>query len=40
MKYTPENASSDLVIIEWLLSAGAISKEDARFMRNYVESLA
>lgn len=40
MKYTPEQASNDLVVIEWLLSAGAISREDARFMKRYVESLA
>ena len=40
MKYTPQNASNDLIVIDWLLSAGAISKEDARFMRVYVESLA
>jgi hypothetical protein len=40
MKYTPENASNDLAVIDWLLSAGAISREDARFMKNYVESLA
>jgi hypothetical protein len=40
MKYTPQQASNDLVVIEWLLNAGAISKEDARFMKRYVESLA
>jgi hypothetical protein len=40
MKYTPTQARNDLVVIEWLLSAGAISREDARYMRNYVESLA
>lgn len=40
MKYTPQAARNDLVVIDWLLSAGAISREDARFMKRYVESLA
>lgn len=37
--YTPENARNDLEVINWLLTAGAISPEDARFMKNYVLSL-
>lgn len=37
--YTPEKASSDLQVIDWLLRAGAITNEDARYMRNYVLSL-
>ena len=37
--YTPENARNDLEVINWLLSAGAISLEDARYMRNYVHSI-
>lgn len=38
--YTYEQAHNDLKVIDWLLRAGAISKEDARFMRNYVQRLA
>ena len=38
-KYTPENARNDLEVINWLLHAGAISPEDARYMRNYVQGL-
>jgi hypothetical protein len=37
--YTHENARNDLEVIDWLLNAGAISQEDARFMRNYVQNL-
>ncbi len=37
--YSLENARNDLEVITWLLSAGAISPEDARYMRNYVQSL-
>jgi hypothetical protein len=37
--YTPQQAANDLTVIDWLLSSGAISKEDARFMKNYVLSL-
>ena len=37
--YTPEKAKADLEVINWLLRAGAISTEDARFMKNYVQSL-
>jgi hypothetical protein len=40
MKYTPENASNDLAVIDWLLSAGAISREDARFIANYIRDCA
>ena len=39
MSYTTEQASNDLEVIEWLLRAGAITKEDARFMKNYVQNL-
>jgi hypothetical protein len=39
MKYSPQEASNDLTVIDWLLRAGAITKEDARWMRNYVQSL-
>jgi hypothetical protein len=38
--YTSENARNDLAVIEWLLNAGAISQEDARFMRRTVQNLA
>ena len=38
-KYTPTQAKNDLEVIDWLLRAGAISTEDARFMKNYVQSL-
>ena len=37
--YTPQQASNDLAVIDWLLRAGAITQEDAKFMRNYVQSL-
>ena len=37
--YTTENARNDLEVINWLLRAGAITPEDAKFMRNYVQSL-
>ncbi len=37
--YTIQQANNDLEVINWLLRAGAISKEDAKFMRNYVQSL-
>ena len=37
--YTPTQAANDLTVIDWLLSAGAITKEDAKFMRQYVHSL-
>ncbi|MEM4240245.1 MAG: hypothetical protein QXM31_01205 [Candidatus Woesearchaeota archaeon] len=37
--YTPEKASSDLQVIDWLLKAGAITSKDAREMRRYVQSL-
>lgn len=37
--YTTEHANNDLAVIEWLLRAGAITKEDAQFMRQYVLSL-
>lgn len=40
LRYDLQQASNDLAVIDWLLSAGAISREDALFMRNYVESLA
>jgi hypothetical protein len=38
--YTSENARNDLEVIEWLLSAGAISEQDARFMRKTVQNMA
>ncbi len=37
--YTPEKASNDLQVIDWLLKAGAITHKDARDMRKYVQSL-
>ncbi len=37
--YTPQNASSDLQVIDWLLKAGAITNKDAHDMRKYVQSL-
>ncbi len=37
--YTPEKASIDLQVIDWLQKAGAITQEDARYMRQYVQSL-
>ena len=37
--YTPENASNDLQVIDWLQKAGAITLEDARYMKQYVQSL-
>jgi hypothetical protein len=38
--YTTEHARNDLEVIEWLLKAGAISPEDARYMKRYVQNLA
>jgi len=38
--YKPEHARNDLEVIEWLLKAGAITPEDARYMKRYVQSLA
>jgi len=37
--YTPEKASKDLQVIDWLLKAGAITQKDAHDMRKYVQSL-
>jgi hypothetical protein len=37
--YNHENARNDLEVIDWLLNAGAITKEDAHFMRKYVQNL-
>jgi len=37
--YNHEQARNDLEVIDWLLTAGAITKEDARYMRNYVQNL-
>jgi hypothetical protein len=37
--YTPQHASSDLAVINWLLKAGAITNKDANDMRKYVQSL-
>jgi len=38
--YSLENARNDLEVINWLLSAGAISTEDARYIANYVRECA
>lgn len=37
--YTPAQAKNDMEVIEWLLNAGAITQEDARYMKNYVLTL-
>ena len=35
-----EHIRNNLEVIEWLLTAGAITSADARDMRKYVENLA
>lgn len=35
--YTAEHARNDLQVIEWLLSSGAIKKEDACYLRMCVQ---
>jgi hypothetical protein len=37
--YNAENARNDLEVIEWLLRAGAITQEDAQYMKRYVQTL-
>lgn len=37
--YTTEQSRNDLEVIEWLLRDGAITQEDAQYMKRYVQTL-
>jgi hypothetical protein len=39
MAYEENDVRYDLEVIDWLLTSGNITEDDARFMRHYLESL-